>query len=456
MNTELSNKRSPSDSSQLPIQTSDFLSKKHWKMILILVSLIIIIIIVQSRIIKNNLSTFNARNTIPPQTATTTENVLKETSSIIVRDYTIDDVNNSKITQIYLEESNFFIDPLQIIPLTNGIGTFSFCYEKSNCGGEKIQKGTVMVNNITFLEKPIILLDNPYEGISVLTFDFKNGTKESYIGSFNYTNFENRNNFFFGFPADLGTLYGNIDKISINDKEEIEVYIRGLNNELTHRTFILSTTGLTRYFGFAEITGDKKYKIYKNRKIGYSFTYPIQTIINYSQLLRNQEIENESKLSPIFYSEQCGLQQTLADILIRFRSQDPISGLNLSAYLTVHKISSPIVYVIPPADFYDPLDLPKIIKPIAVLNYLNDVKNGTIISEGKVTLENIHGHEVTHIMPFYYKDTCFNSDQEQYQWVIGNLFFNLIIDDQRKEIEHLFHDMKVELINSIFSSLELI
>jgi hypothetical protein len=380
-----------------------------------------------------------------------------------IKNFTVGDVKNAYLSKPYLDDRNFYIVPgdQNDILLKDGSAIFTYCEQDPACSADKNKKGTVTVSSITASTDPSLLktyaggADGVADGVAIITFDFGNSDKEYYLGAFAFSNYESKNHVYFSNVKNLGVLEGSVQSVAINNNGEINLSIKTPSGSLLSRMFmIISGRSLNT---FVELTSDKTQKIYDDQKLGYSFTYPKAINITRGQSLRATVMENDLKTSPIYYAQECGLQPSFADNTVPFwssmTSADGQSSVNLSATLTAHKVASQTLYLTSALYGYDPADWGKIKQQVSIQTYLNDVKSGSPVTGRKVTLENIGGVSVKHIMPFSIGRPCDDQNREQYQWVKGDLFFNLIFTDSKTQPAST--EQKSALINSIFSSLKL-
>ena len=208
-----------------------------------------------------------------------------------------------------------------------------------------------------------------------------------------------------------------------------------------------------RAYDLTEVTADKSQKIYDDQHLGYNFTYPQTVSISQNQSLRVLALETTLKTSPIYHAQECGLQPTFADSVIPFWATNASGTVSLNASLTVHNVAlAQTVYLTSSLYGYDPADWDKIKQKISMDEYIKTISSDSPISGRKVSLENIQGYTVKHIAPFSAGRPCDGQNREQYQWVKGNLLFNLIFTESKNEPSST--QQKTDLLNSIFSSLK--
>ncbi len=432
---------------------------KRWEVVL--GSIIILIIIATAAyfvLVKNNIT---SPNTQPLPLATKTPS--PGANPLQIKNFSLTDVKNASFyppTSLGQENLYIFSDnPDNHIYLKDGIATFSYCdkpYE--SCNSDKAEKGTITLSNITTLQNsetlPNITDWGGSDGAMILIFDF-NGKTEYYFTTFSLYYFENKNSLSLTPLKKLGTVGANVEGIKVNSKGEIVIDFKSPSG-ISSKTYEIYAG--RRFYDLIEITQDGMGKIYDDQKLGYTFIYPKSVNISgYGLSLRATVVEKDQKISPIYYAQECGLQPSFADNTIPFwsnaTSPDGQSSVNLSAEFTAHKITDQTLYLTSSLYGYDPADWGKIKQKVSIQGYLNDVRVGTPIVGRKVVLENMGGVPVRHIMPFSIGRPCDDQNREQYQWVRGDLFFNLIFTDSKTQPASI--EQKTALINSIFSSLKL-
>ncbi|MSR71598.1 MAG: hypothetical protein EXS50_02965 [Candidatus Taylorbacteria bacterium] len=448
-----SNQSQPMTPSVPPIQTPPP-SNNRWVVILIVVVLVIIEGVVAYFLIN--------RNTSPRQNTQSPVVIYESTpqsqdGSHQIKNYTLQDVKNAYLTKPYLEDKpNFYaVSNDQYLYLKDGLASFSYCEDSiSPCAPNKTKQGNVTVSNITPSKDPSLLTvyDGSADGVAILEFDFGYGDKKSYLGAYILYNQEGKNNLYFSNAKSLGTLSEKIQSLDIVSNGEVNVTFATPSGSLSRVFIIVSGRNINT---FVELTTDKQKKIYDDQTFGYSFEYPKEIRVYRGQSLRASVMETDLKTSPIYYVQECGLQPSLADSVVPFWSSSSAGSgvVTLNANLTVHKVDLSSVYLTSSLYGYDPADWGKIKQTFSVTDYINDIKAGIEISGRKVSLENIQGYSVRHIMPFSVGRPCDDRNSEQYQWVKGNLLFNLIFTESKTE--HASVQQKTELVNSIFSSLKL-
>lgn len=395
--------------------------------------------------------------TPPLQVSTDVKLVQLEDDTQPIKNITIRDVKNSYISVPELTRTLHFISDSGSFLLKDGSATFAYCDGYQSCDSDKIKNATVTVSTITAQKDPVLMTSNHWgenDGAMILTFDFGNSQKEYYLGMFviNYDETEKQNHIYFSHIKNLGNVVGNIDSIDISHKEEVTLNLsKGAG--LLQRTFLIVNQA-RNFSDLVEVTADRSQKIYEDQKLGYSFTYPqVIGMLSRYQSERALALESTLKTSPIYYARECGIQPTFADNRIPFWSTNASGTVSLSADVTVHKIDvNAPVYLTSSLYGYDPADWDKIKEKVSIQDYVNSVNAGASISGRKVISEKIQGYTVRHIMPFSIGRPCDDQSREQYQWVKGNLLFNLIFTESKSQPSSI--QQKTELINSILSSLK--
>jgi hypothetical protein len=374
----------------------------------------------------------------------------------------LEKVNSAYLAKPYLENrSNIYINTTDYyIPLKEGSASFSYCDGDSSCAATSTKQGNVTLSNISLPSDPSFLMaPNAQQpagnGVAVLTFNFDNKDTAHYLGVFQlHQNPNDIKNYLEFYPTkDLGNLSGSIENVAITDKEEVTVTIKDSSGTLSSKIFSVMLS--SRFGSLIELTSDKKYKIYNDKDLGYSFVYPkyIDSFSNTSTL-EATPLEGVLGMSPIYYAQECGLQPTFADSEISYASSTYSNSVWVTnnIQLDVHKVKDPVVYLSTALYGYDPLDWGKVKQTITMKDYLNNIKVGAPVSGRDVKLEDIQGHTVRHIMPFTTGRPCDTQNREQYQWVTGNLLFSLNFAESKEQPFPV--QEKTELINSIFSSLK--
>lgn len=406
-------------------------------------------------LINRNSKTSQNTENIPPLTPVVNKSLIQpQDDNQKIKNYTLRDVKNASLyTVFHLESRKYYIEDRSIV-LKDGTASFFYCdsnqteYQTACDVGSEIKKGILTLSNITASQasSSLPLYDGAKaDGATILNFDFGAGNKESYLGIFTLSNYKNENKLYFYNLKNLGVLTGKIQNVDIANNGEINITLITQSGLLNRSFEISSGRGVPNTF--IEFTPDKTKKIYDNHAFGYSFNYPKELNISSEQNLRAYVMEDDLKTSPIYYAEECGLKPTFAD------NEELLYGADLDARLTAHKIDSPAVYLTSALYGYDPADWNKIKQKISIQDYVNDMKSGASIAGRKVSLENIQGYNVRHIAPFNLGRPCDAQYKEQYQWVVGNLLFNLIFTDDTLEPASS-NIPKSGLINSIFSSLK--
>jgi len=447
------NQSQPTTPSMPPIQTPPP-SNKRWEIILGVVLIVVIAGTSAWFLLGKN----NAQN---PQTTNTP--IVQEPSTTPVNDaqqiknYTVGDVRNAYLYRPYTYNSSNFYIADEKIALKDGVGTFSYCEGSQTCDASQTKRGAVTLSNITAPSDPSLLGDLDWGGTGgamIMAFDFANQPKQYYLATFDLNKSDAQSPYTIYTPPikNLGTLAGTIKNIEIVNKGEITLNIQTTSGVMS-RTF--SITAGRRYYDLSELTPDRTGKIYDDERFGYSFVYPNDISISSGQSMRNTQMEADLKVSPVYHAQECGLQPTFADNAVPFWSSNTTNGsVNLNANLTVHKIGTSPLYLTSALYGYDPADWGKIKQTIAIQDYINSINNGTSISGRKVTRQTIQSFTVRHIAPFSIGKPCDTQYREQYQWVSGNLLFNLIFTDSTYGAA-TSNALKTKLINSIFSSLKL-
>lgn len=374
-----------------------------------------------------------------------------------IKNITIRDVKNSYLVMPYLTNVVYLMSNSNNgdLLLKDGVATFTYCEGNQSCDSSKIKNATVTLSVITAQKDKTLMIANEWggnDGAMILAFDFGNSQKEYYLGMFAINNNETEKQNYLYFPPikNLGSFTGKIENIDISTKGEVSLNLKTPTG-LLRRTFLI-TEG-RRFYDLTEITADKSQKIYDDQKLGYSFAYPQINGILQGWSGRVITLESTLKTSPIYYAQECGLQPTFADNIIPIWSTNASGDISLNANLTVHKIdTTPSVYLTSSLYGYDPADWGKIKQKVSIQNYVNSINTGASISGRKVVSENIQGYAVRHILPFSVGRPCDDQSREQYQWVKGNLLFNLIFTESKTQPSSV--QQKTELINSIFSSLK--
>jgi len=372
-----------------------------------------------------------------------------------IKNYTLQEVGNALLSKPYLDGSKFYIND-QGISLKDNAASFSYCdvdLGQYTCDGHETKSGTVTLLGITPSKDPSLLrvYDGSADGVAILNFNFS-GRVESYLGAFTLYNQENKSNLYFSNIKNLGPLAGEIQSINIESNGEVHITITTPSGALNRVFTIISGRNSNT---FIELTSDRQQKIYDDQVFGFSFNYPKEISISRGQSLRAWVMETDLKTSPIYYTQECGLQPSLADssVPIWAPNQNGSDLDPLNATLTVHQVGTSLAYLTSALYGYNPADWGKIKLKFSVPDYIKAIKAGASISGREVSLENIQGYTVRHIMPFSVGRPCDEQNREQYQWVMGNLLFNLIFTESKTEPVSI--QQKTELINSIFSSLVL-
>lgn len=456
-----SNQPQPITPSVPPAQTPQP-SNKRWEIIL---GVVLIVVIAGTSawflLGKNNVQNPQTTNTpIVQEPSTTPVNDAQQ-----IKNYTVGDVRNAYLYSPYkYNSSNFYIAIAdEKIALKDGVGTFSYCEGSQTCDASQTKRGAVTLSNITAPSDPSLLLLGGLDwsgsdGAMIMAFDFANQPKQYYLVTFDLNKSDAQSPYTIYTPPikNLGTLAGTIKNIEIVNKREIILNIQTISG-IVSRTF--SITAGRRYYDMSELTPDRTGKIYDDERSGYSFVYPNDiSSISSGQSMRNTQMEADLKVSPVYHAQECGLQPTFADNAVFLWSSNSTNGsINLNAHLanlTVHKIGPSPLYLTSALYGYDPADWGNIKQKIVIQDYINSINNGTSISGRKVTQQAIQGFAVRHIAPFSIGKPCDIQYREQYQWVSGNLLFNLIFIDSTYDAA-TSNALKTKLINSIFSSLKL-
>jgi hypothetical protein len=389
--------------------------------------------------------------TLPTPPTTTPANDMQ-----LVKSYSVEDIKNASLSKPYSYNGmNFYITDEAIV-LTDGSGAFSYCDGSQVCGNSQIKKATVNLSNITIPSDPSILGNSEWGGtggVMILGFDF-NGQRPNqyYLATFDLNRTSSTSPYVLYTPPvkNLGIISGTVKNIGITNKGEITVDTQ-TDAGLVSRVF--SITSAYRYYDITELTPDKSGKIYDDTKFGYNFTYPADISASIGQTMEDPQMESDLKVSPLYHADECGLQPTFADGTVYFWAQNSNnSSINLNANLTVHQIGPAKLYLTSALYGYDPADWGQVKQTILSQDYTNAISSGASITGKQVNQFTIGNLSIRHIAPFVSGKPCDNQYREQYQWVSGNLMFNLIFTDATYGAA-TNNALKTKLINSIFSSL---
>lgn len=427
---------------------------KRWEIVLGIILIVIILGTVGYFLLGKN----NSKNKQPNPIIKEQPNP-QEDDSRKIKNYTVSDVKNSILYKPYTRNSKFYILDNEI-PLKDGAAFFLYCdtigHESYySCEDEEIKKAQVTLSYITAPSNPSFLEDSNFgtaDGVMIMIFDFlSQKPKEYYLATFQFKK-KNQINYLYIPPIkNLGNLTKPIKNIDIANKGEITLNIQ-TQSGISPRIFKIISTH--RFYDLAELTPDKTKNIYNDPIFKYSFSYPSDINISYKNSLRNLEMEKDLKVSPVYHAEECGLQPTFADDSINFWASTQTGSIILNANITVHQIDPQTLYLTSALYGYDPLDWGKIKQKISIQDYINKIKNSSPITGRSVNLEDIQGNQVRHIEPFSAGRPCDEQYREQYQWVKGNLLFNLMFTGSKYGLAPS-NTLKTKLINSIFSSLKL-
>lgn len=429
---------------------------KRWE---IIVGIILIVIIAGAGgyyLLSKNKATPKEENTVLPPVVEQQPIFPPIDDSKQIKNYTVGDVRNADFSRPSAINSKFYIIDDRI-PLTNGVGTFSYCEEDYSCTYNKAgetKKATVTLSNITAPTDSALLQNLEWggsDGVMIMTFDFGNqAPREYYLSTFALNKQTGQDTYTLYTPPikNLGTLEGTISKVEVTGKNEITIAIKKPSGDISRAFSIIAGH---RNYDLTELTPDRTGKIYDDQRFGYNFTYPndVSVYSYYRGVMRNTFMETELGVSPVYHAQECGLQPTFADSGVSIWS----SNQSLNANLTVHRIGPSTLYLTSALYGYDPADWGKVKQQVSIQDYVNSIKSGAQISGRKVTQENIQGYAVRHIAPFSAGRPCDTQYREQYQWIAGSLLFNLIFTNASSE-PALSDPLKAKLINSVFSSLQ--
>ena len=319
--------------------------------------------------------------------------------------------------------------------------TYYFKFNNKNCSNQA--NISLALNNISYLEDT----DGSYIGILSI---FVNGFELEKRLAF-FTLYDSG-----GILPYIGADMIHYDNILDIKRKQNEIFlVKVVNNGKEKNLYFYANPNDLR-----EISSDGEYFKYKDLNLGFSFNYPRVIASDYTNQyahtnysFRSFDAEKILNISPIYYKESCGMDNTLADQKISLSyGKNNYSSYNTGFTIdfSAHKLNYNNVYLTTARYGYDPLEWNAIKESLNIDDYVYAINNGEKISDRDVEFLNINNQPVRHIKPYSIGRPCANRIMEAYQWVNDGFIFSIVVYNNENVI--IPTNFKEKILGEIISS----